>query len=79
MVHTRSRASSTGKDSTMLLGCRFIIILLALLFAILPTIWFIKHRRRKPGHCKCGYDLRGNPEAVVCPECGEAIADAQSA
>ena len=23
----------------------------------------------KPGHCRCGYDLRGNASGV-CPECG---------
>ena len=26
----------------------------------------------KPGHCRCGYDLRGN-ESGVCPECGNEV------
>ena len=26
----------------------------------------------KPGHCRCGYDLRGN-ESGVCPECGVEV------
>ena len=32
-----------------------------------------RRARRRPGHCICGYDLRGNPAATACPECGEAI------
>ena len=49
---------------------------LVLLFAILPTIWFIKwHERRKLGDniCShCGYDLTGN-ESGKCSECGEVV------
>ena len=26
----------------------------------------------KPGHCQCGYDLRGN-ESGKCPECGGEV------
>ena len=49
-----------------------------LLFAIYPTIAFIRgpyrrYRRRKKGLClKCGYNLTGNVSGV-CPECGEQI------
>ena len=30
-----------------------------------------KRRHRRPGVCRCGYDLRGNPSGR-CPECGRA-------
>jgi len=34
----------------------------------------LSKRRCRPGLCRnCGYDLRGNPEAASCPECGEAV------
>jgi hypothetical protein len=33
----------------------------------MPVI--LARRRRRPGECECGYDLRGTPSAV-CPECG---------
>ena len=41
-----------------------------LLAAILSTVlaWHLD-RRPLPGHCPCGYDLRGNVSGV-CPECG---------
>lgn len=34
--------------------------------------WRIRPRRITPGHCQCGYDLRGNVSGV-CPECGTAV------
>ena len=39
----------------------------------LPTMlaWRLD-RRRKPGHCPCGYDLTGNV-SDICPECGTNI------
>ena len=48
---------------------------LTLVFALLPTIWLIKWRRRRnlpDNPCpSCGYDLTGN-ESGECPECGQA-------
>ena len=33
-----------------------------------------RRRRRTPGGCgSCNYDLRGNPCAARCPECGTAV------
>ncbi len=32
-------------------------------------LWWRECRRPLPGHCPCGYDLRGNVSGV-CPECG---------
>ena len=50
---------------------------LALIFAILPTIWFIKWRHRRAlgdNICaNCGYDLTGNTTGK-CSECGSDIA-----
>ena len=38
----------------------------------IPTIQVWRRARRPtPGHCWCGYDLRGN-ESGKCPECGRA-------
>lgn len=52
--------------------------LLALLFAILPTIWLftvIRRRSRPAAGCctRCSYDLRGSEASAACPECGEPI------
>ncbi len=51
---------------------------LAIVFGVLPGVWFIKWRKRrrlaKVGKCPaCGYDLTGN-ESGVCPECGVGTA-----
>jgi len=49
---------------------------LVILFAILPTLWFIKHRKHgSPSSTQCaacGYNLTGNTSGV-CPECGAPI------
>ncbi|HEY8665191.1 MAG TPA: hypothetical protein VIL86_00940 [Tepidisphaeraceae bacterium] len=54
-------------------GITFPAWFLALLFAILPTLWLrrwrIVRRRNRLGLCQhCGYDLRATPDR--CPECG---------
>lgn len=52
----------------------------AVLFAVLPTVWLIHRlgrslmcrRRRTTRHCQnCGYDLRASTD--YCPECGTPI------
>ncbi|MCX5662237.1 MAG: hypothetical protein NTW19_21370 [Planctomycetota bacterium] len=50
---------------------------IACLLAVLPSRWGLlflrewRHSRRGPNVCRsCGYDLRGNPAATTCPECG---------
>ena len=37
----------------------------------IPTllVWRFGRKPIKPGHCPCGYDLRGNVSGI-CPECG---------
>ncbi len=54
-------------------GARIVVLpLYALFLAVaIPTllVWRFGHKRVKPGHCACGYDLRGNVSGV-CPECG---------
>ena len=39
-----------------------------------PTllVWRFWPKPGRPGHCRCGYNLRGNTSGV-CPECGEGI------
>jgi hypothetical protein len=33
-------------------------------------------RRAREGRClSCGYDLRGNPQSRICPECGKSKGD----
>jgi hypothetical protein len=45
----------------------------AVIFAVLPSAWFLNRMRRRrndPGLCpKCGYSLTGNTSGI-CPECG---------
>src|SRR5262249_19367736 len=43
-----------------------------IIFTLSTIAWFAARRSRwhlVPGHCRCGYDLRGLPEPR-CPECG---------
>jgi hypothetical protein len=69
-IHYASN-SSLNEDWTSIFGS---IWLIAILAAILPTIWFVRFRKLRgaklhSGHCPiCGYDLRATPDR--CPECG---------
>lgn len=61
---------STRKSSLILDAVLAIPVGLALVVAA-PRLLPEKYQA---GHCpKCGYDLRGNPMAILCPECGEPI------
>ena len=53
---------------------RVFVPLWAGLLLALPAIF---HAVRTPaGHCgKCRYDLRGVPGTIVCPECGQPVAN----
>ena len=58
-------------------GVRFPLYALLLAIAI-PTllVWrFVP--KFPPGHCPCGYDLRGNVSGV-CPECGKKATHADA-
>lgn len=50
--------------------------LLIIMCSIWPAIAAIRRYRAKhadhPQCHQCGYDLRGNPDAATCPECGAA-------
>ena len=57
---------------------------LAVLFAVLPTLSFLCHRRRRKearvGHCpSCSYDLRAHHPGDKCPECGRVIEEGKQA
>ena len=47
----------------------------ALALLTLTSPWWFPWRHYIPAHCcrACGYDLRGNPAATVCAECGVNI------
>jgi hypothetical protein len=36
------------------------------------VVVLVPRSRRKPGHCRCGYNLTGNTSGT-CPECGEPV------
>ena len=40
----------------------------------IPTLlaWRFWPKPPKPGHCRCGYNLKGNTSGV-CPECGVEV------
>ncbi len=54
---------------------------LAVLCAVMPTIWLLTRKRRRHRHrlahglcLKCGYDLRAHKPGDRCPECGTVTA-----
>lgn len=62
-----------NESITALMVADFYPFMLALIGITLTFLAGRRARRRNiPGHCQCGYDLRGNPAAVTCPECGAA-------
>lgn len=76
VIHlTLTPAGTGGRSAVRVTGAILPLWKLFILFAIYPTIAFIRGpvrrwRRRKRGLCvNCGYDLTGNV-SVVCPECG---------
>lgn len=44
----------------------------AVLLGAGAVVW--RPRRKRIGHCRCGYDLKGLDRGV-CPECGRAISE----
>ena len=73
MEHEVVRGAWTEQIHFWILSYR----LLALVTAILPSLWFVRRclpaRHKCAGHCPiCNYDLRATPDR--CPECG-AIPD----
>lgn len=59
-------------DAALIVGGTFFVV------GIVPLLRDMWRRWRGfgPGHCKCGYDLRGLPEPR-CPECGRAFDPAE--
>ena len=57
---------------------------MALLVPLVPWTWWLSRQVQRRFRAmllthrticrQCGYDLRGNPAATACPECGDAIA-----
>jgi hypothetical protein len=71
-------ASSSNSPTPLTLQTFWVIVIphgaLAALMAVMPAVWFLRWRRRKPGHCRCGYSLTGNTSGV-CPECGTKVSE----
>ena len=69
---------SAGNSSSIFFGIPVYLfvgpLVLLLVLLTLPTalLWHLDRRRFPPGHCPCGYDLRGNVSGV-CPECGNEL------
>jgi hypothetical protein len=65
----------TQHGSQGLISVVFPLWLPAALFAMLPSIWILKNRRKRTrDSCRtCGYNLSGNVSGI-CPECGTAMA-----
>lgn len=80
---TQWRVGERGKDSTMVwwvtweppssgLGLLIVPLWMGVVVVGLPTAWLFwsDRRRRRPGHCRCGYLLAGLADGAPCPECG---------
>jgi len=63
----------TGTDGEFTeTGARALPISAIVYATVLPCVLMWRPwKRRRPGHCACGYDLEGLSAAAVCPECGK--------
>ena len=48
-----------------------------LLGLVAGVFWLADSRHKRPGHCRCGYDLTGNVSGR-CPECGTSTGTQES-
>lgn len=74
-IHTTSHLALSNEQITG------IILIFLILTTVLPSAWvhrqltlrMRKLAQRKQTCFECGYDLKGNPNATKCPECGTVV------
>ena len=74
VIHVLAGFIHVGHD---LATCPLYAPFAAVAIATLALWWFGRPPRIRPGHCPCGYDLRGNVSGV-CPECGKKATHADA-